>query len=162
MAQECALFYDDANGIQGDNTITSQDREGTSEVYEVHHAVSSPMDLASGRARGRRQHEPLRVLKPIDKATPQLFQTLCQNAMLPKLILKWYRPNPADGTTEEFFTVTLTEASVRKVELNLPNTRDAEEMSLPPLEWVEFSYRRITYTHVDGSIEYEDAWIEAV
>ncbi len=161
MAQDCALVYTDANGIKGESFITSiggEDVADTSEVMQVSHGVSSPRDRASGQATGRRFHEPLKVLKRIDKATPLLLQALVENQIHPKIELKWFRPSPADGTTEFYFVIMLENASVIKIAPELRFTRDPESANFPPLEWVEFVYQKITYEWKDGGLIYTDDW----
>jgi type VI secretion system secreted protein Hcp len=161
MAQDCFLFYTEAEGIKGESTVTSvggEDVSETSEVMQANHSVTSPRDRASGQATGRRFHEPLRVLKRVDKATPLLFKALVENQILQKIELKWFRPNPMDGTTQHFFTMMIENASVVKIAPELPFTRNAQTAELPPLEWVDFVYQKITYTFVDGGIEHHDDW----
>jgi type VI secretion system secreted protein Hcp len=161
MAQDCALVYTDANGITGESFVTSlggEDVADSSEVMQVSHGVASPRDRASGQATGRRFHEPLRVLKRVDKATPLLFQALVENQIHPKIELKWFRPSPADGTTEFYFVIALENASVVKIAPELRFTRDPESANYPPLEWVEFVYQKVTYEWKDGGIMYTDDW----
>jgi type VI secretion system secreted protein Hcp len=161
MAQDCFLFYTETEGITGESTVTEMggiDTSETSEIMQASHSMASPRDRASGQATGRRFHEPLRVLKRIDKATPLLFKALATNQILGKLELKWFRPNPMDGSLEHFFTMTIQQATVVKLAPELPFTRNAQTAELPPMEWVDFVYQKITYTHVVGNTEHEDDW----
>jgi type VI secretion system secreted protein Hcp len=159
MALECALFYEDAEGIKGDNTIAA--RADSSEIVEVHHTIRKPTDVHSGRASGARIHGPLRILKRLDKATPLLFKALALNQGLPKLELRWYRPDPA-GTGEivHYYTITIENATVSQVEAWLPNTQDQHQAHYSSMEWVEFNYQTITETWLDGGIEHTDAWTQ--
>lgn len=158
MALECALFYvDTPDGIVGENTVEA--RADSSEILEVHHSVHKPTDTQSGRPTGARVHGPLKVLKRIDKATPLLYKALTQNQNLPALELRWYRPDPTgDGEIQHFFTTKLTDALVSKQLAWLPNTQNPDEAMYSPQEWIEFNYRTITWTYVDGGIEHEDSW----
>jgi type VI secretion system secreted protein Hcp len=161
MAMDCFLKYTDANGITGETTVTEMagvDVTDHSEIMQVSHSVESPRDRASGQATGRRFHQPIRLLKRIDKATPLLFRALVENQTLETLELFWFRPNPMDGTGQQFYTITIEKATVVKVETLLRETRDPDTAIYPPLEWVEFAYRKIRWTWVDGGIEAEDDW----
>ena len=159
MALECALFYTDAQGITGDNSV--EIRKDSSEVIEVHHNVYKPTDTQSGRPTGARVHGPLRVLKRLDKATPLLYKALTLNQNLPSVELRWYRPDPTgNGEIQHFQTTTLSNALVSKIEGWLPNTMSDGQARLSPMEWVEFNYQRINWKYEDGGIEHEDAWIE--
>lgn len=157
MALECALFYVDAEGITGDNTIAA--RADSSEVVEVHHSIRKPTDVHSGRASGARIHGPLRILKRLDKATPLLFKALVTNQSLPVLELRWYRPDPT-GTGEivHYYTIKLEQVAVSLVEAWLPNTQDQHQAHYSSMEWVEFNYQKVTETWVDGGIEHMDEW----
>lgn len=159
MALEAALFYTDAEGITGDNSIAV--RADSSEVLEVHHQVHKPTDRQSGRATGARVHSPLRILKRIDKATPLLAKALCQNQLLKELELRWYRPDPT-GTGEivHFYSIHILNVQVASTEAWLPNTMAASEAHYSPMEWIEFYYRNIRWVWQDGGIEHEDAWTE--
>lgn len=159
MALEAALFYTDAQGITGDNTIAA--RADSSEVVELHHEVMKPTDRQSGRPTGARVHGPMRILKRIDKATPQLYNALARNMDLPNLELRWYRPDPTgSGEIQHFYTIVLEHALVSRIEAWLPNSQVAEQAAFTPMEWVEFNYRRITWRFEDGGIESMDDWTE--
>ncbi|HLA64738.1 MAG TPA: type VI secretion system tube protein TssD [Rhodothermales bacterium] len=159
MALEAALFYTDAQGIVGENTISV--RADSSEIVEVHHTVHKPTDTQSGRPTGARVHGAIKILKRIDKATPLLYKALTQNQNLPKLELKWYRPDPAgNGEIQHFYTIEFSDALVSKQEAWLPNTMVPEQAMFSPMEWVEFNYRTIIWRYEDGGIEHEDAWTE--
>jgi type VI secretion system secreted protein Hcp len=159
MALECALFYTDAQGITGDNSVAI--RADSSEVVEVHHNVHKPTDQQTGRPTGARVHGALKVLKRLDKATPLLYKALALNQNLPSVELRWYRPDPTgDGEIQHFQTTTLKNALISKIEAWLPNTQSNAEASLSPMEWVEFNYQAINWKSESGGTEHEDAWTE--
>lgn len=154
MAQEAALFYNDAQGITGGNIIAV--RAESSTVYEAHHEVHTAVESTTGLSTGRRVHGPMKTLKPIDKATPLLYKALCMNENLPELELRWYRPNPDDGITEHFYSVFLRNVRVSRIEAWLPNAQDPAQQVLSPREWVYFSYGEINWSWIDGGIEHQD------
>lgn len=159
MALECALYYTDAQSIKGDNSVAI--RADSSEVIEVHHDVYKPTDTQSGRPTGARVHGALKVLKRLDKATPLLYKALALNQNLPKVELKWFRPDPTgDGEIQHFQTTIIENALVSKIQAWLPNTMSDGEASLSPMEWVEFNYQKITWKSEADGIEHMDAWTE--
>jgi hypothetical protein len=44
--------------------------------------VTSPRDVATGLASGKRQYKPVQVVKSLDKSSPKLFQALTTNEVL--------------------------------------------------------------------------------
>ena len=67
-----------ANGddILGESTVTTLDREDTIECFSFDYGVQSASEAFSGIASGGLTHEPIRIVKRIDKATPLLILTL--------------------------------------------------------------------------------------
>src|SRR5689334_16128763 len=63
-----------------------------------HYAVSSPRDMASGQASGRRQHQPVVFVKEWGAASPQLFQALVTNEVLKSVRFEFVK---ADEQGEE-------------------------------------------------------------
>jgi type VI secretion system secreted protein Hcp len=162
MALDCYLKYTDTqNGIKGETTVNEVagvDVTDHSEIMQVHHVVESPRETTSGRPTGRRIHKPIRMLKRIDKATPSLLEALVENQTMGKLELLWFRPDPMTGLGQQFYKIDLENAQVVKVETELRDTRDPGTSMFPPLEWVEFSYQKITWTWLDGNVEASDDW----
>src|SRR5687768_8803857 len=108
MAESIHLYLK-ANGqdIQGESTQFSVGRENSIECVEFKDSVRTAREHGSRAAVGRRVHEPLMIVKRIDKSTPLLAKALCRNEALVGEF-KFFRPNPAgDGTTEQFFTIKI-------------------------------------------------------
>ena len=154
MPIECALFYNDAMGIKGSNIKGG--REDSSAVIEFNHKVRSPRDVHTGMASGSRVHGTVRVLKPVDAASPLLFKALCRNDVLPELEVKWYRV--VDGVETEYYHHKLSNVRVVSVEDVLLNSKDKAQEHMPHAEEVELGYEKITWTYDDGGLEYEDDW----
>lgn len=156
MPLECALYY--SNGIAGSNTKGK--REGSSVVVEFNHKVYSPTDDQRGIFTGARVHMPVRVVKEIDTASPQLYQACAQGQTLEELKVSWYRINP-NGGEELYFSHTFTGVKVASVEEVLPNTKDPSKATQTHLEEVRFMYEKMLWKHEEG-FEFQDAWKEAV
>ena len=54
--------------------------------------ATAPAEPASGQATGKRQHKPLAVTKPVDKATPMLAEAVATGKVFPS------EPRPGQGT----------------------------------------------------------------
>jgi type VI secretion system secreted protein Hcp len=139
-----------------DGPITGEGREGSVMVLGFEHEIVSPRDPASGQATGRRQHKPVRIVKPIDKSSPLLYRALATNEVLPTVEFRFRRPT--DKGAAVYYTVTLTNASISSVRQWKPNTRDLSADRAGDLEEVSFIYRTITWRYEDGGIEHTDTW----
>lgn len=130
--------------IQGG--VSSPGAEGAMNVLGFSHEVVSPRDAASGLPTGKRQHKPISITKPIDKATPLLMHALVSNDNLPSCTLEFYRQS-ATGETEKYYTIKLTNASISSIVCDVAN-----------FETVSFTYQKIEWTYVEGGIMAEDDW----
>jgi type VI secretion system secreted protein Hcp len=143
--------------ITGPNgPITGDAKNGSVIVLGFEHEVVSPRDAASGLPTGRRQHKPVRIVKAIDKATPLLYRAIARNETLPTVVLRFFKTS-SQGKVQ-YYTVTLTDASVAGIRQWKPNTRDASADRAGDLEEVSFIYRSITWTFEDGGLEETDNW----
>jgi type VI secretion system secreted protein Hcp len=131
-------------------------KNGAIVVLGFEHEVVSPRDAASGLPTGKRQHKPVRIVKAIDKATPHLYRCISRNQTLPTVVLRFFRTS-AQGRTN-YYTVTLTNASVANIRQWKPNTRDASADRAGDLEEISFTYESITWRFEEGGVEESDDW----
>ncbi len=73
--------------------------------------LSSPRDLATGQASGKRIHQPLIVLKPAGASSPQFFSAAATNELLKKVVIEVYKTDPS-GMEVLAFTITLENAGI--------------------------------------------------
>lgn len=147
----------DQGEIRGDSTVTSMNREGTIEAFDLEHMVQVPTE-ASGRATGSRSHAPVKISKRIDRSSPLLQQVLSNHEEL-EVTIKFYRPNPSgDGTTEHFYTMRLRSAHVSSIKTILPNTLNESTASAPAMEVVSFVFGEINYVYEPDGVEFVDEW----
>jgi len=159
MAETVHLFLK-ANGtdIQGQSSQTSLGRENSIECVHFSASVKTARETGSGLATGRRQHEPLTILKRIDKATPLIAKALCENAAI-EGIFKFFRPNPTgDGTTEQFYTIKITKGRISSQRQWVPDTINPASSNMPPMEEVSFVFHSIEWTYTDGGVTHQDTW----
>lgn len=159
MADTIALTIS-ANGtnIQGDSTVTSLSREHTIEVLSLEQTVKSAFERATLMATGRRIYVPLRFTKRVDKSTPLLREAQVRNQVVAGQF-RWFRPDPAaTGTTQHFFTLAFTQGRITSATLRLPDVLNPDTANLPPLEDIELVFNGVTWTHVPGSIAFEDTY----
>jgi type VI secretion system secreted protein Hcp len=107
---------------------------------------------------GRRQYGPLVVFKRIDSASPLLEKALVNNETI-EAAFKFFRPSPnGDGTTEQFYTVTIKDGHISAMKQLVNKTIDPATAGEPPLEQVSFVFKTINWTYTKGGITHEDSW----
>jgi type VI secretion system secreted protein Hcp len=136
-----------------------QGRENWIEVLGFSHEVYMPTDRKDGTAAGTRVHKGLTVVKNFDKASPKLYQFLCNGKVIGNAKLHWYRIND-DGTEEEYFTHTLTGARIISVRPYMPDVDNPANEQYKHMEEVAFRYEKIEWNFKDGNIMFSDSWTE--
>lgn len=132
--------------------------EGSSVTESTSYNVKSPRDVATGQASGKRQHGAVTITKPLDRSSPQYFQALVTNETLTSCVLTYYRP-AGDGTLQEIYRITLTDASVSDVTLTKGDTRLAGEGPLAEYESISFTFRKIEMLHTPTGTMAVDDWM---
>jgi type VI secretion system secreted protein Hcp len=123
MAETVHLFLkSNGSDVKGDSTQESLGRKDSIECISYQQSVSNTTDDATKMATGRRQYTPITIRKRIDKASPLLIKALVNNEKIDGAF-KFFRPSPTgDGTTEQFYTVTIKEGHVSAISQCSPDT----------------------------------------
>lgn len=152
--------------VQGSikGNVIQKGREGWIEVNAYHHGISSPRDMATGQASGKRQHGQLKITKQIDQSTPLLYKALCTNENLTEFELKFFSPNTlgqggGSGVETNSFKIVLKNASIVSINEEMLHNKMPENTAIPVLEQVCFVYEKITWTWVTGNKTAEDNWL---
>lgn len=126
-------------------------------VQSFTHDITLPRDPQTGQPTGQRVHMPFKVVKVFDKCSPLLFSSLTTGEKLPRVELKFYR-TAAQGSPEHYFTILLEDAIITNIKNWMPHCQDPAQAHLTNMEEVEFTYRKITKTHVVASTSESDDW----
>ena len=159
---ETVHLYLTSNGetIEGESTQTSLGRENSTEALSFVDSVRTAREKGSASASGRRTYEPIVFRKRIDKSSPLIARSMCNNEVI-EGTFKFFRPNPAgDGTTEHFFTVEFGEGRVASVRRVSPDVIDPASAAEPPTEEVSFVFHNITWTYEPTGASHHDNWRE--
>jgi len=157
---ETVHLYLKANGqaIAGESTQVSLGRADSIECLYYQQSVRTAREAGSGMASGRRTFEPLLIRKRIDKASPLIQKALCTNQVI-EGVFKFFRPHPGgDGTTEQFYTVSIKRGRIASVNQYVPDTFIPASSAEPALEEVTFVFHTIKWTFTQGGVEHEDTW----
>jgi type VI secretion system secreted protein Hcp len=157
-AAETVHLFLRANGvdIQGESTKTSIGRENSIECVAFSQEVYPQQDRTSGLPTGRRQYEPIRIIKRIDKSSPLLMKALCNNEVV-EGIFRFYRPNLIDGSTQQHYTIRVTGGRIVGARTWRPNVLDEAAANQPELEEISIVFNTITWTYTNGGIEHQDS-----
>jgi len=133
-------------------------RANTILVHSYDHEIISPRDPQSGLPTGKRQSQPVTILKEVDPSSPQLLAALTGNEILTTVEIQF---SQLVGTAETpVYKVTLTNASITSIQQSMgSNIDDPAEIVLH--EEISFTYQKITWTWNDGGKTAVDDW-EAV
>ena len=76
--------------------------------------VSSPRDIATGMASGKRTYQPIIVWKKMGESSPQFFQALITNEPIKKITIEYHKPDPSFGGNSKVlsYTVLLENAAI--------------------------------------------------
>lgn len=162
MALDIDIAFKDRDGNNIEGSCEQTGREGMSLVNSFEHNVSRPINLKSGRATGRVQHNAVRIWKEIDKATPVPAQALYNGTKLQSATIRFWYAAP-DGTENNYFICELTgvriiEHTVRQLHNRFDNGKD---MSVEAFDIFDLAYEEIIYTYNDGGITTSDYWLRA-
>ena len=138
--------------IRADNTVKGQ--EDTIPVLSLSSGVISPRDPASGLPTGKRQHQPITIVKNLDRASPLLFMAAVTNENLTEVLCKFYRPD-SSGKDTPYFTVRLENASIAE-----DSIAGSGQVVQGMRETVRFTFQKITLTSTSasGTVEASDDW----
>ncbi len=159
MALNAYLTYTGETQGKINGSCTQKGREDTMEVYGFSHEVISPRDAASGLPTGKRQHKPISITKPVDKATPITMAILTTNENITEWRLDFYEPSRA-GKEFQFYTIELVNASLAGIRSEMLNNKYPQNMKHELREHLTFCYQRITWTIQDGGVTSVDDWEE--
>ncbi|MGD9200001.1 MAG: type VI secretion system tube protein TssD [Chitinispirillia bacterium] len=154
MAIPAHLYID---GIEGDCQVAG--REGSMEVFAFGHEVRLPTDRDTGGITGTRKHEPFRIVKAYDKASPLIYKAVCEGMTLAKVRVDWFKIDE-DGAETMYFQHVLEKVRVSSVKPFMYNVKDKQYERYVHMEEVSFRYEKINWIITEGGIEYSDSWLE--
>ena len=148
---------------QGDihGSVTQKGRENSILVHSFNHAIVSPRDPASGLPTGKRQHQPLVILKEIDRSSPLLSKVLVTNENLVAWELQFWDLIPS-GTEKQTFTIRLTNTNIASIRASMLDNEDPAGAKLPLREEISFTYQKIEWIWTEGGITAQDDWVSPV
>jgi type VI secretion system secreted protein Hcp len=160
MPQPAYMWLKDDTGadIKGGVTI-DDDRNGSVEILAFDHEVRTPTDRDTGKVTGTRKHEPLKIVKGYDCASPYLYKAVCEGQTLKEVTIRWYQITP-EGSEINYFTHILEDVKICSVKPIMHNVKDVAKERYYHMEEVSLRYKKITWKYEEGSLEASDSWTE--
>ena len=137
--------------------VTIKGHENTILVHAFSNEIISPRDPTSGLPTGKREHEPITILKEIDKSSVPLWTALVTNENLTTWQLQFYATDPT-GKEVEIYTITLTNASIASINQSMLDNEIPADALLPLQEEVSFTYQKIQWSWTNPPLTAQDDW----
>eukprot|EP00903_Cladosiphon_okamuranus_P001345 g1343.t1 len=135
----------DATTADSIGNLWQQGHEGESLVYAFEQNAVVPRDPQSGSVIATRRHMPTTFMKPVDKATPLMWQALATGETL-EIEVQFWRTSTA-GVQEHYYTIKFTDAVLVEGKTILPDVNDEANASRGDTDKWSFTYRKAEWTH---------------
>ena len=146
-------IYMSATSKRGAYTGDSAKMTGKIDVTKFSYEVVSPRDPASGQATGKRQHRPVRIVKPVNASSPQFFRAITTNELLNSVVIDFVGTGPKGPQLN--YSVRLTNAFVTDFE----QTTETDAAGVAHVvEAVEFTFQAIEVFHGPSQTVVQDTW----
>lgn len=123
--------------------------EGKMAGLKFHYEVVSPRDVATGMPSGKRQHKPIVITKEWGAASPQLFQALVTNEVLPEVVIDFVGADPIRGGVLTLsHSIKLTNATIADIS---HSTEPIASGGVRHIEDVSLTFQKIELTDVKGN-----------
>jgi type VI secretion system secreted protein Hcp len=161
-------FYATVEGTKQGKFKGESPREVHKEKFAclaVNYLVQSPRDIATGQASGKRQHNPVEIVKEWGAATPQLFQACVTNEVLKSVLLEFIKTDPS-GQEVVYHTIKLTNATISKVQYfsageggeGGETAKHTSEIDTHEQERISFTFQKIEVESKTGKTAAADDW----
>ena len=142
----------------GNNWVSGQEDNVT--VIRFDQNATVPRNPQSGQPAGQRIHQPATLVKPLDKASPMLWQALATGETL-TITVNFYRTSTT-GQQEHYYTIKFTDCVLCDGKTMLPDVLDQDNASRAEEEAWSFTYRKADWTHEKAGTSASDDYREPV
>lgn len=119
------------------------------QCHAFEYAVAAQYDASAGQTSGKRQHNPVTIVREVDSASPLLFHACVTNEVFQSAKLSFVKPD-SGGKETVFHTVELTNGTISKIGYASPRIGGNSQASKNGnrLQAITFVYEEIA---VDGA-----------
>jgi len=144
----------DATTADSIGNLWQEGHEGQCLVYKFEQNAIVPRDPQSGSIIATRRHMPTTFVKPLDKATPLMWQALATGEAL-KIKVDFWRTSTA-GVQEHYFSIEFEDAVLVEGKTMQPDVNDEASATRGDLDQWSFTYRKAIWTHEVGGTNASD------
>ena len=120
--------------------------------------VTSPRDVATGQASGRRQHKPITIIKEWGEVSVQFFQALVTNEVLSPVDIRAVRTDPS-GKEQVYMEIHLTDVAVSGIQIDPQETQHLASLQTDvEVERIELTFRKIEIENKVSKTTASDDW----
>jgi type VI secretion system secreted protein Hcp len=138
-------------------TMAVEAKEDTIQVQAFNQVIHLPVVPSQGKASGPRIHKGIKITKVFDKASPLLYQALCDGEQIAELNIEWYRINAA-GEPEHYYSHTLRDAVITRIEAFMPDCQNPKNNMFTHMENIWVNYKAIEVAHEVCGTAGADEW----
>lgn len=146
-----------SGSVQGEikGSVMQKGKEGSIFVLAATHDLISPVQLTGGTSSsGRARHEPFKIIKETDRATPLLYKALVNNEVLSEFKLDFFRQTGNVVIVQNVYSVKLINARISGIRFEMPHAKKADTISLNEYEELSLVYDSIEWTWHAGNVSY--------
>lgn len=157
------LDAEKAGELKGPVRDRDRIKEGSIALLTVEHGIVSPRDVATGMARGKRQHQPISFTKESDGTSPLFAQFIGNNELLKTVDFFFFGPegqSPLNAGREVLlYRISLKKAFVSRLELVGRTDEAARDANRFPLtERISLVYDQIRWEWTTPKAAFEDVF----
>jgi type VI secretion system secreted protein Hcp len=135
--------------------ISGDGPDGVIEGISFQHELTTPTDSASGMATGKLRHEPLSIVKRVDRATVPLMNALLSGERLKRVTLEFLRPADLTAKPGPYYRIQLENVRLIGVRQFIPSDlveEDDDQVKAGEYEEITLTYQQISWTWADGGL----------
>jgi type VI secretion system secreted protein Hcp len=144
-----------ANGKQilGESSRKSKGRDGLIECRQIHMGARTGVDSKTGKGTGSVTFDDFVLVKPLDRASPLLYQALCKNERIEVEAL-FYRPSKENGEAEHFYSIIGKGGRITSHSQATADGMDPGSSNEEPCETLCLKFESISFTYPTENLEY--------
>jgi type VI secretion system Hcp family effector len=146
----CTFTSDKQGAMIGDHPAPGQ--PNSIPVSELSVGISGSFDPASGSQTGKAQHQPVQIVKAVDRSSPQFLRAMTYNENFTAVDCSFYR-QPGGQSAQRYFRIRLKNA--RLVDTQIDSGSDVRQGAQ---ETLRFVYETMLFEDPVGGTSQEASW----
>jgi type VI secretion system Hcp family effector len=146
----CTFTSEQQGAIVGDRPAPGQPNSIPVSAFSA--GISGPFDPGSGLPTGKGQHQPVQIVKAVDRASPHFLRAMTYNENFTAVDCSFYR-QPGGQSAQRYFRIRLKNARLVDTQIDSgPDVRQGAQ------EVLQFVYETILLEDPVGGTSQEASW----